>query len=124
MELHVIVDSAIGMDLTSPFTIVSGLSHSSAHGELQDICQDVDGVLLSAINWAALGPFINGWLVLAQCVQGSEVAIVYLMEAERLIDANDVDMEWCEKNISNEECRTAALELLKTKQRRISNDWN
>lgn len=125
LELHIVDDSALGLTLSSPGIITTGLSLMTAHPELRDLCQGVNNAVLSAIKWTCLGPFINGWLTLAHRVRDSETELVFLMEAERLIDANDVDMQWCKRHIQNEECLEVAQRLLMGKERRqLGSNWD
>ncbi|KJX92447.1 hypothetical protein TI39_contig5852g00007 [Zymoseptoria brevis] len=125
LELHIVPDSAIGLDVAAPSNIVTGLSHSNAHHELLDMCENVDSTVLASMKWAALGYFLNGWLTLAASVRGTETEIIYLMEAERLIDANDVDAHWIERHVVEPDSQETAMHLLGGKNHRVNNStWD
>lgn len=119
MDLFLVTDRALAMDLSSARTLESGMTTATAHRELQEYCRGVPDYVLSRIAWPTLESFLNGWLTLAAQVPGEEILSIWLMYAERLIDANDVDSEWFEKYTGDPICRKLAEELLEGKTRRI-----
>jgi len=113
-----VVDSALGVTLSDD-TTQTGLCRETAHGELQEYCQGVGDETLSSITWFSLRTSLDGWLNLASRWQGTAEAIVYLMYAERLVDANDVSRNWCENNLTDAKHVKAAMRLMKGKENRI-----
>jgi len=114
-----VADSALGVTLSTD-TIQAGLCQETAHSELQEYCHGVDDEILSSIAWLSLRASLDGWLSLASDWQGTAKAIVYLMYAERLVDANDVSQNWFEENLTDADHVKAAMKLLKGKENRIS----
>ncbi|KXS93545.1 hypothetical protein AC578_4971 [Pseudocercospora eumusae] len=119
-ELHLIEDSMLGLRLT-PTLLEQGLCFANMHPQLQDLCEDIDDdAELAAITWPSLAGFLCGWLRLAETNKLSETSMIYLMQAERLIDANDeIDEDWLERNVKEPACCEQAKKLLKGKTGRI-----
>jgi hypothetical protein len=113
-----IADSELDLQVSTPGTIETGLVRATAHRELQDLCVKVDDTTLRAVKWPTLAAFTKGWLTLGALHAQSEYVSLYLMQAERLIDANDVDTAWCEE-LEDTVCCRAAKTLLRGKKGRL-----
>lgn len=115
-----VTDEALRMDMSNPNTFESGLTYAEAHKELIPLCEGVSDDVLTMIKWPTLASFLNGWLALAAEVDGQEMQMMFLMQAERLIDSNNVDSAWLSKVLTARSHLELALELLKGKERRIA----
>ncbi|EME86761.1 uncharacterized protein MYCFIDRAFT_77417 [Pseudocercospora fijiensis CIRAD86] len=124
-ELHLVEDSMLGLRLT-PNLLERGLCFATVHPQLQDLCEGTEAVELAAITWPSLAEFLRGWLRLAETNKHSEVSMIYLMQAERLIDANDkIDEEWLELNVKEPACCKQGKKLLKGKaSRTMQSTWD
>lgn len=117
-ELQLIADNELGLEVSAPETIETGLTNATAHPELHDLCVNVNHATLNAIKWPTLAAFTRGWLMLGVLHAESEYVSLYLMQAERLIDANNVSNAWCEQEFGNMACCLEAKKLLQGKEGR------
>jgi len=117
LELHLVTDARMGLTL-GPAICQRGLTSANAHPEVAAYCRNVDDYELSSICFPTLPAFVRGWITLALRANGAPEELVYLMQAERLIDANDVDSAWCETHFTDERQCQEVKELLKGKRRR------
>lgn len=124
IELHLVTDAALGFVLDAQM-IESGLEPNEAHAELKELCRGTNEATLLRIAWPSMAALLNGALALAAQNPSSDLEIIYLMQAERLVDANTIDEEWCSQHIADERCRALALQLLAAKQQRqVQSDWS
>ena len=117
INLHIITDTALPLPLTPPST-----SANTVKTALATWCHDTDEDVLGKLRFPTLSSFLNAWLDLASATQATQVAekIVFLMEAERLIDGNSIiDRAWCSTNIHSEESLLLATQLLEDQATRI-----
>ena len=123
-QLHIITEDMLGTQLSSE-TSESGLTISEMHPELLDLSHDVSDKVLSAITWPTLVAFTDGWLKLADTDKLSEISLIYLMQAERLIDANGVDDTWCETSFKRAPLVIQAQSILRGKHNRLmQSNWD
>ncbi|KAF2764468.1 hypothetical protein EJ03DRAFT_378585 [Teratosphaeria nubilosa] len=98
LELCVVTDQALGLDLTDQ-TVVSNV-----------YC----GIAVS-IRYPTYKALLEGWLNLASAamkVENFSFEVVYTMQAERLIDAQDVDEAWFKEHLSHPDHYLHASSLL------------
>ncbi|KAG8631423.1 hypothetical protein KVT40_000563 [Elsinoe batatas] len=112
-ELHIVSDKALGMNLDAIDCEESKADTSQMHPEIRGLCHGVSNEVLSSITWTRLSAFVNGWLQLAVLHHGEETQLVFLMEAERLMDASRIDQTWCMKHIDDEERLSIATQLVR-----------
>jgi hypothetical protein len=123
-ELHIVTNDMLGLHLI-PSALEAGLATSTASPEILDLCRGVSDTVLQGIVWPTLATFLDGWLHLAGVYGDSEVSIIYLMQAERLIDANDIDDVWCERTFRSASILSQAKYLLGGKKhRKIMSTWD
>ena len=77
---------------------------------------------MSRISWPSLAAFLAGWLNLSIKAAEVEDEIIYLIYAERMIDANEIDQAWCEINFEDDSVEEVAKRLLAGKENRILQD--
>jgi hypothetical protein len=123
IQLDVVADTALRLNL-APYS-TSALIVANTLGDLRGSTEDD---ILGKLKFPTLPNFVNAWLDLAsqEHVVGTEEEIVFLMNAERLIDANRViDLAWCHKYIPSEASLSLAVRLLRTQQLRMEQSaWN
>jgi hypothetical protein len=121
----------LGFDF-QPTAVETDLTHATAHRELQDLCLGVPAAALRSIRWPSLAAFFRGWLRCAEThsrspssSSSSDEAMVYLMQAERLCNANDVvDELWCEEVLGSPGRVGLARALLRGREgRRRMSTW-
>jgi hypothetical protein len=118
MELHVVADAALQLHL-APYSTPAPLVPST----LGDLCGSTEDDVLGKLKFPTLPNFVNAWLNLAsqEHVIGTEEEIVFLMNAERLIDANRViNLAWCHEYIHSEASFLLAERLLQDQQLRTN----
>ena len=123
VEPSLVSDKMLGMN-NSHFQgrAVRGLEIETAHEEVVEYCEGVGRDALSAITLPSLADFLAGWLILSVSAAGRPEEIIYLMYAERLIDANDVSERWIEENIQASETVAVGKKLLAGKEGRLAQD--
>jgi hypothetical protein len=89
-ELHIVTDQRLGFEF-SRTNIETNMTFQTAHPELRDLCDGIDDAVLRSIRWPSLVGFLSGWLQMAETHQRSHTSMIYLIQAERLCDANDLD---------------------------------
>lgn len=123
IHFHVVADTALRLNL-APYSTCSTIV-SSTLGDLYDSTEDD---ILEKLKFPTLPNFVNAWLNLAseEHVVGTAEESVFLMNAERLIDANRVvNLDWCHKHIHLEHCLSLAVSLLRNQQLRMyQSAWN
>lgn len=102
-----------------PADFQQGLTKVTASEELYDVVGDVDDNILGTIRWPKLGPFVECWLRLSLAHEGT-IGYVYLSQAEKLIDCNNLDQAWCEQNLEDEKSRAVAIKIIRGKSQRRS----
>ena len=124
LDLFLVPDNMLAMEV-SPGVMARGLTAEKAHRELQEYCRDVDNHVLTEIAWPSLAAFLGGWLKLSIKTAGTTDELFYLMYAERLIDANDMDDAWFERSFKDVEVAKAGRKLLAGREARIAQDkWD
>ena len=127
VELYIVSGKMLGMH-DPPKRIIQGLTLEMAHSEIAEYCIDVDPKMLADISWPSLEDYLGGWLRLSVGASTSPVEavyvteIVYLMYAEKLVDANEVTDEWFEKNYDDAKVVEAGKKLLARKMERPSEE--
>jgi hypothetical protein len=89
-ELHIVTDQRLGFEF-SRTNIETNMTFQTAHPELWDLCDGIDDAVLRSIRRPSLVGFLSGWLQMAETHQRSHTSMIYLIQAERLCDANDLD---------------------------------
>ena len=121
VELFLVSDNSLGM-IISANTMEFGLTADRAHNELREYCEGVTADALARITWPSLAGFLEGWLNLSIKAAGFAEEVVYLMYAERVIDANGMDDGWCEMNFKDGKVAEVAKRILAGKENRIMQD--
>jgi hypothetical protein len=123
IHLHVVADTALRLNL-APYSTSSTIVSST----LGDLYDSTDDGILGKLKFPTLPSFVNAWLDLAseEHVVGTAEESVFLMNAERLIDANRViNLAWCHEHIHLEASLSLAMGLLQNQQLRINQStWN
>jgi hypothetical protein len=117
-NLHVVADTALRLELAPCSTFATIVS--STLGDLRGSTEDE---ILGKLKFPTLPNFVSAWLNLAsqEHVVGTEEEIVFLMNAERVVDANRVvNLAWCHKYIHREASLSLAVGLLQNQQLRIN----
>jgi hypothetical protein len=118
MELHVVADAALQLRLT-PYSTHAPIVPST----LGDLCGGTEDDVLGKLKFPTLPNYVNAWLKLAsqEHIVSTGEELVYLMNAERLIDANRViNLAWCHEYIRSETSFLLAAGLLQDQQLRIN----
>lgn len=118
IDIHVVADAALQLKLAPFSTSATLVSHS-----LGDWCGDTDEDVLGKLRFPTLPNFVNAWLDLAsqEHIVGTAEQFVFLMNAERLIDANQaIDIAWCESHVHLEASLLLVKALLRDRQLRIN----
>lgn len=106
------------LDPSSPST-----SASTVLETLGEWSHNLDESVAGTLRFPTLASFIKAWLALASHQQtvGTADQLVFLMEAERLIDANrQVDLAWCRAHIHHKGSLLLAEGLLRDQRMRLS----
>jgi hypothetical protein len=117
IQLEVVADTALRLNLAHYSTSALIVANT-----LGDLCGSTEDDILGKLKFPTLPNFVNAWLDLAsqEHAVGTEEEIVFLMNAERLIDANRVvNLAWCHKYIHSEASLSLAMRLLQNQQLRI-----
>ncbi|RMZ08225.1 hypothetical protein D0864_01796 [Hortaea werneckii] len=123
LQLHLLADTALCLDVAAQ-PVHTGLQLDQARPELKDLCVPNDETALAHIAWPTLEALLNGYLRLAVQYSGSEEEIILLMHAERLIDANEIDQDWCDLRLNDKAIGLLAMQLqLGKKHRQEQSDW-
>jgi hypothetical protein len=123
IHLHVVADTTLRLNL-APYSTSSTVVSST----LADLYDGTEDDVLGKLKFPTLPNFVNAWLNLAceEHVVGTAEEFIFLMNAERLIDANRVvNLAWCQEHIHLEASLSLAMGLLRSQQLRINQStWN
>ncbi|CAK4032763.1 hypothetical protein TI39_contig5852g00007 [Lecanosticta acicola] len=128
LEIHIVTDHAFGLDVADSSDSVCGLTGSTAHPEVLGLVHNVEDSIVSSVRWPTLRAFLQGWPTQASVAAGvndTNVEVVSLMQAERLIDTKDVDEVWLKQHFGNsKQYHQAAILLSGKRGRAISSCWD